>query len=441
MNVFISTALKTQCVDLSKIEQETVCIVSDDQDQADLQLLDQAPEKPCSSLFMIISKKHDVSLIGRICSGEYYDRVRGFFLYSDISTQQFKDALIAVKEECSCRNKLHSEAADIKRQNAYTTVGDLVCIKEKQNAKNKGEENSTRAFTSLFVDKPMLDLTMAINRALQPVKGKAEQLKNHCKEILEEIRKNKIVDTNGTYIKTVITSLENNPGISIEPMLLTGETGVGKTLIARWIKEQSGLPGTFQQINASGFSTHLLESDLFGHMKGSFTDAKSDKPGKALLAYGGVLFLDEIGDMPLALQPRILKFLEDQCFTPEGWSRTSTLYAPMLIIAATNKNLGTEVSKGNFRQDLYARFRTRLHLPSIAERKSSLHVLIDLLMQQFADEGQEYKNIKYISHSAVARFRELTYEDNFRGLERTVRKAMDETLSLGLDIVLPEVVE
>jgi DNA-binding NtrC family response regulator len=424
MKIFVDKKLLDVC---KPVIERAGHVCTDNQADAQLLLVENISKELYPTLFVVITEKHQVENIGKICSGEHHARVRGFFLEREIESAAFKALLENVARECSFRDVLVQSSQNIRRSKEFTEIGSLVELGKKHN-------RSERSFTSLFIDPPMLRLTSQINQILDILQDGSNTLKRQYQELINEIRNNKII-VKDSYSPKMLRELEKGPSIGFEPVLLTGETGVGKTLVARWIHRQSNLPGTLQELNASGLSPHLLESELFGHVKGTFTDAKTDKPGKALLAYGGVLFLDEIGDMPLELQPRVMKFIDEQSFTPEGWFRSSKLHTPVLIVAATNKDLQEEVRKGSFREDLYARFRKRIRLPSIEERKGSLHVLVDLLLQQFG-EGK----VKYIANTAMERFRDLTYEDNFRGLERTVREAVEETVKLGLDMILPEVV-
>jgi hypothetical protein len=400
------------------------------------------PDEP--KLFVVIWDKHDIKAIEKI-SRERHKFLRGFFIKDEIEAfpSQLIETLTNISTELSFIADLRRKSEEVKDKGEYIEIGKYVKI-GKDSRKLEDYFSSPR-FTSLFIDRPMLQMMSRLARILEDMQPALQKLENHYENPVGSIIKNSGLNATNGFDKTVVDDLSRlmvSQPLQIEPILLTGETGVGKTLIARWIHEQakqSGLKGTFQEINSSGLSQTLLESELFGHVKGSFTDAKQDKPGKALLALGGVLFLDEIGDMPLDIQPRVMKFIEEKTFTPEGWYGVTPFYTPMLVVAATNKDLGAEVAGGRFRKDFYARLRHRVQIPSIEERKASLNAIIDFILQNPMVSGQG--KIKYISRDALGKFKLIKYEENFRGLERIVRDVAYKTRDCGLDIILPEIIE
>lgn len=396
------------------------------------------PDEP--KLFIVIWEKHDIKAIEKI-SRERHMFLRGYFIKDEVksSPSQFIDTLTNIAKELSSIADLKKQSEEIKNKQLYVEIGKYVKI-GKDSSKLEDYFSSPR-FTSLFIDRPMLQMMFRLARILEEMQPALKKLENHYKGHVKSVLTNGGLNAKNEFDKTVVDDLSKlkvSKPVNIEPILLTGETGVGKTLIARWIHEQTGLQGSFQEINSSGLSQTLLESELFGHVKGAFTDAKQDKPGKAFLALGGVLFLDEIGDMPLDLQPRVMKFIEEKTFTPEGWYGITQFYTPLLVVAATNKELGEEVKKegSKFRKDFYARLRHRVHVPSIEERKESLNAIIDFVLQNPMVNGQG--SLKYISRDALEKFKRIKYEENFRGLERIVRDAAYKTRDYGLDIILAE---
>lgn len=417
----------------------------------DLLITKDIPDNP-DGLFIVIWDIYDVSEIEKkkIISFENtkHRYLRGIFLKNDIESgsRTFIETLKEIKDEVNLRDDLNQKAKDIKKsKNEYISIGSLV-----KNVKEGGFEDAygQPRFTTLFTDKPMLKLILNLLRIIEEIKPSIVKLNNHYRDYISQIKKTGgIVKNKEEFNKDLIKRLQeckNTCPVSIPPILLTGETGVGKTLIARWIHEKickfyssPNYEGNFKEVNSSGLSPNLLESDLFGHVKGAWTDAKNVKPGRALLAIGGVLFLDEIGDIHPEVQPKIMKFIEEKTFIPEGWTGEE-FYTPLLVVAATNKNLEEEVKKGRFRKDLYSRFRYRIHVPSIEERKASLHIIIDLILQEY---GVKKKGIKCISKEAIKKLKEIKYEENWRGLERIVMDAAYKTLDFELDIILPEVVE
>ena len=167
-----------------------------------------------------------------------------------------------------------------------------------------------------------------------------------------------------------------------ETVLITGESGTGKELVAHFVLRESRRTGApFLPFNAAAVTESLMESELFGYKKGAFTGADKNSPGLVGAAEGGTLFIDEIGDMPLSLQAKLLRFLESREYLPVGSS--TPLHANVRIIAATNKNLEKEAEKGNFRKDLYYRLSTFiLHIPPLRERKEDIPLLINHFIDQ-----------------------------------------------------------
>ncbi len=167
-------------------------------------------------------------------------------------------------------------------------------------------------------------------------------------------------------------------------VLITGETGTGKELIARLIHERSPRArGRFVPLNCSAIPEDLMESELFGYVKGAFTNAVSNKKGKLQMADGGTLFLDEIGDMSLRIQAKILRVIEEQRFEPLGSTRAVEI--DTRFVAATNKNLEEEVRRGNFRRDLFYRINVLpIHIPPLRERKEDIIPIARYYLEKFS---------------------------------------------------------
>ena len=163
-------------------------------------------------------------------------------------------------------------------------------------------------------------------------------------------------------------------------VLITGESGVGKDLIAREIHGRSARASrSFIAVNCAGLTETLLESELFGHVKGSFTGAYRDKPGKLQLAHRGTLFLDEVGEMSLRMQALLLRFLENGEIQAVGADHIKST-VDVRVVAATNRNLGDMVANGQFREDLLYRLRViHIHVPPLRERKEDVRVLVQHL--------------------------------------------------------------
>jgi DNA-binding NtrC family response regulator len=205
-------------------------------------------------------------------------------------------------------------------------------------------------------------------------------------------------------------------------VLVQGESGSGKELVARAIHYRSARADKpFLEINCAGLSEHLLESELFGHERGAFTDAKALKRGLLEIADGGTLFLDEIGDMPLAIQPKFLRVLENRTFRRVGGTRDISV--DVRIITASNKNLSRLVEKQTFREDLYYRLKVMpFTVPPLRERGNDILVLADLFVQEF--NGMLKKRIRGYSPEAQQVLLAYSWPGNVRELRNVTERGM-----------------
>jgi formate hydrogenlyase transcriptional activator len=219
-------------------------------------------------------------------------------------------------------------------------------------------------------------------------------------------------------------------------VLLLGETGTGKELIARAVHEHSRRKDRiFVKVNCAAIPTGLLESELFGHEKGAFTGAISQKLGRLELADGGTLFLDEVADIPSEIQPKLLRALQEQEF--ERLGSTRTLKVNVRLIAATNRDLVTMVEKGEFRSDLYYRLNVfPIRVPPLRERKEDIPLLVGYFVQKFAKQLQ--KDIKRIPPSVMKAFTALEWPGNIRELENLMERSVILTRSKSLEAPLVE---
>src|SRR5687768_7143695 len=169
-------------------------------------------------------------------------------------------------------------------------------------------------------------------------------------------------------------------------ILVTGENGVGKELVARWVHEKSSrAAGPLVEVNCAAIPSELIESELFGHEKGSFTSAVKQRIGKFEQAHGGTLFLDEIGDMSLSAQAKVLRALQENKITRVGGDKEISVN--VRVVAATNKNLYDEIKRGNFREDLYHRLSVILiHVPSLNERIDDIPILADAFLAEIVED-------------------------------------------------------
>lgn len=213
--------------------------------------------------------------------------------------------------------------------------------------------------------------------------------------------------------------------------LILGETGTGKELIARAIHNCSARQGRpFVKLNCAAIPADLLESELFGHEKGAFTGAIAQKAGRFEMADTGTLFLDEVGDIPLALQPKLLRVLQEQEFERLGSSRTHRVN--IRLIAATHRNLADKVRRNEFRSDLYYRLYVfPLILPALRQRREDIPLLVEHFVQRYAQRMG--KRIEHIPDETLAGFVTYAWPGNVRELQNLIERAV----ILSRDGILP----
>jgi formate hydrogenlyase transcriptional activator len=205
-------------------------------------------------------------------------------------------------------------------------------------------------------------------------------------------------------------------------VLVSGETGSGKELIARAIHDLGARRGkTFVKLSCAAIPTGLLESELFGHQKGAFTGAIADRVGRFELANGGTVFLDEIGEIPLELQPKLLRVLQEREFERLGSSKT--LRTDARLIAATNRELAAMVEAGTFRADLFYRLNVfPIHVPALRERPEDIPLLVRHFVQQLGRRmGKKVETIPADTMTALTRY---AWPGNIRELQNLIERAM-----------------
>lgn len=203
-------------------------------------------------------------------------------------------------------------------------------------------------------------------------------------------------------------------------IFITGQNGTGKELVARWLHELSNRSrGPYVEVNCAAIPSELIESELFGHEKGSFTSAIKQKKGNFELATGGTLFLDEIGDMSLAAQAKVLRALQENKITRVGGEKDISV--DVRIVAATNKNIQDEIARGHFREDLYHRLSVILiHVPTLNEREDDIPLLANYFLEQVLSE--QGMAPKVFSDGAFEELKKIHWTGNIRELRNVVER-------------------
>jgi two-component system nitrogen regulation response regulator NtrX len=294
--------------------------------------------------------------------------------------------------------------------------------------------NATKKGAIDFIEKPLSfdKLLLSISNAL-----KHRELKLQNKWLLQQVSPESELIGNSAAFTKLLQDIEL-AAPSEGRVFIYGENGSGKEVVARTIHAKSkrcNMP--LVDVNCAAIPEELIESELFGHVKGSFTGAHENKKGKFLIADGGTLFLDEIGDMSLKTQAKVLRALQENAITPVGG--TKTIKVDVRVISATNKNLIEEIEKGNFRQDLYYRLNViELHVPSLRDRIEDLPLLIEYFINKYATEKKVAK--KEISKEAMLLLSNYQWPGNIRELQNLIERLMimvKGTIVLAEDIPYP----
>jgi two-component system, NtrC family, nitrogen regulation response regulator NtrX len=281
-----------------------------------------------------------------------------------------------------------------------------------------------------FLPKP-LDrdkLLVTVRNALQVAK-----LAEDNKKLRESVEGKWQILGEGAKIKEILAVIDRVAPTDVR-VLITGENGTGKELVARAIQRLSKRNNKpFVEVNCAAIPSELIESELFGHEKGSFTGATSQRIGKFEQADGGTLFLDEIGDMSFRAQAKVLRALEEG--TIERVGGIKLISVDVRVIAATNKNLEEEIKKGNFRDDLYHRLRViPMHVPALRERRDD----IPLLVKSFIEDVCTRNGMagKSITEESLRRLSMLEWRGNVRELKNTVERLVILSPGTTIDISL-----
>jgi two-component system, NtrC family, response regulator AtoC len=272
-----------------------------------------------------------------------------------------------------------------------------------------------------FITKPFGPdtVSLVVKRAIEVLKLKQE---NHLlrKAVRDQYRFEHLVGTSAP-MRRVLDFVEKVAD-SESTVLITGDSGTGKELIARMLHFNSmRRDRPLVPVNCGAIPENLLESELFGHEKGAFTGAAHTRLGRFELAHGGTLFLDEIGEMPLALQVKLLRVLQERCFERVGGNKT--IQVDVRIIAATNQNLEQAVAERRFRQDLYYRLHViPIEVPPLRERRSDIPLLVNHFIERLND--QRKTEIAGMEPEALARLVEYEWPGNIRELENLIERSV-----------------
>ena len=272
-----------------------------------------------------------------------------------------------------------------------------------------------------YLSKPFQveDLRIIIRNALEARRLRRENL-DLKRSVEESYRFGDIIGKSPEMLE--IFNLVSRVAPSKASVLIIGESGTGKELIAKAIHEWSPRAGRpFVPINCTAMPENLLESEMFGHVRGSFTGAVANKPGLVEAAHTGTLFLDEVGELPLSIQAKLLRFLQEREFRRVGSNEDKKV--DVRVITATNKKLEREIESGNFREDLYYRLNViRIRLPPLREREEDVPILISHFLKKFAaEQGKEISKVSSLAMRVLCKY---GYPGNVRELENIIERCV-----------------
>ncbi|MGA8732272.1 MAG: sigma-54 dependent transcriptional regulator, partial [Terracidiphilus sp.] len=270
-----------------------------------------------------------------------------------------------------------------------------------------------------FLTKPVElgALQAVLDRALENRRGKQKQAATNIRQGRESL--DPFVGPSAAIRK--LADQARKIAATDRPILVRGETGTGKTVLARWLHMNGPRAGeAFVDLNCASFSRELLESELFGHEKGAFTGAVTSKPGLFEVAHHGSIFLDEIGDVDLQIQPKLLKVLEEKQFRRLGEVRDR--FVDVRLIAATHQDLAKAVADNRFRGDLYFRISTiPVRVPSLRERTEDIPFLAEIILRNTAQELGR-KGLR-LAPATMSRLQEYDWPGNIRELRNVLERA------------------
>jgi DNA-binding NtrC family response regulator len=272
-----------------------------------------------------------------------------------------------------------------------------------------------------YVTKPVLDeeMVMVVERALEAARLRTENADLRA-QLANVVGPKRALGRDPQFLKVFETIDAVAPARAT--VLITGESGTGKSMVARMLHEASGRrDAPFVEMNCGALPEGLVESELFGHAKGAFTGATNARQGRFLAADGGTLFLDEIGAASLALQVKLLRVLQERSFEAVG--SEETIKVDVRLVLATNEDLARRVEEGTFRRDLYYRISVvPLHLPPLRERLGDIPLLAAHFLRRFAEENQ--KPVHTIDDTAMTVLQSYAWPGNIRELENVIERGV-----------------
>ncbi len=276
--------------------------------------------------------------------------------------------------------------------------------------------NTMRLGAFDYISKPP-DLNRLLNTVRNALDRKVLVVEN--KRLKKKVSKNyeMIGESDGiTHIKNIIEKVAATDA----RVLITGPNGTGKELVAHWLHEKSDRSKSAMiEVNCAAIPSELIESELFGHVKGSFTGANKDRAGKFEAANGGTIFLDEIGDMSLSAQAKVLRALQENRISRVGSDKD--IKVNVRVVAATNKNLKVEIAEGRFREDLYHRLAVILiQVPALNDRREDIPLLIDFFAEKISKEQGTPK--KAFSAEAIQLLQKYDWTGNIRELRNVIER-------------------
>jgi DNA-binding NtrC family response regulator len=315
---------------------------------------------------------------------------------------------------------LDVESLGIGNLNRLNDDSFIIVVTSKKGARYLVESMTFGAFDCLFRPLDRKKVLETLDRAL----GIRSELRSRLIQFHGDIEGSSVTCAivGDSPILQEVCKLIGQVGRVDVPVLITGESGTGKDLVAESIwKVSTRWERPFVVINCAAIPETLLEAELFGYEKGAFTGANNSRIGKFEEANGGIIFLDEIGDMSLSLQSKVLRVLQNKTFNKLGDNRDVTV--DIRIIAATNKDLEKMVREGKFREDLYFRINVvKIHLPALSERKEDIPLLVECFARRYSNQvGRE---ILGTTSEFLDRLTEYDWPGNIRELENTIRKAI-----------------